>query len=153
MSLLSLQFRAVAAQLKVLEQSNPNLSFPRVKQLVQNHLGREFERALYSRQDMEDPYTYWDLLLIDAVLLLEDHQGNMARVAVYVVPNEYKAHKAIRTVTQPAQFRVRQQLGINYYWVLCLDAKKFPRQGQWIDLIYAEIDRQGSQKACRLIEV
>ncbi|WP_099239264.1 hypothetical protein [Synechococcus sp. BDU 130192] len=114
MSLLSLQFRSIAARLQVLEKPSADIRFPRVKQLLESHMGRELLRAIYNHHDMDDPFTYWDLLLIDVVLRLENRQGNVFRVAVYLVPNEFKAYKALRTIHQPAQFRVRQQLNIHY---------------------------------------
>ncbi|WP_236612534.1 hypothetical protein [Picosynechococcus sp. NKBG15041c] len=151
MSLLNLQFRATASRLQVLDNSHPDLAFSKVNALVQTHLSRELEKVIAHRQDPEDPHTLWELLKIDAVLRLENQMGENIRVGVYLVPNEFQAYKALQTANQAAYFQVRRQLGIQTYWVLCLDPKHFPSQNQWIDFLYGEIDRQ--QKGCRLIFV
>ncbi|MBV5262197.1 hypothetical protein FLX56_27835 [Synechococcus moorigangaii CMS01] len=151
MSLLNLQFRAIAARLQVLENSHPDLAFPKVSKLVQTHLGRELAQAIAHRQDPKDPHTLWDLLKIDAILRLENQMGENIRVAVYLVHHEFQAYKALHTANQAAYFQVRRQLGVQAYWVLCLDPKRFPSQNQWIDFLYREIDHQ--QKSCRLIFV
>ncbi|ACB00963.1 MULTISPECIES: hypothetical protein [Cyanophyceae] len=151
MSLLNLQFRSIAARLQVLDNSHPDLAFPKVSNLVQTHLSWELEKAIAKRQDPEDPHTFWDLLKIDAVLCLENQMGEKIRVGVCLVPNEFQAYKTLNKANQAAYFQVRRQLGIQAYWVLCLDPKHFPSQNQWVDFLYREIDRQ--QKSYRLIFV
>ncbi|WP_024546876.1 hypothetical protein [Picosynechococcus sp. NKBG15041c] len=151
MSLLNLQFRTIAARLQILENSNPDLAFPKVRRLVTTHLRRELIKAIAQRQDPEDPHTLWEILKIDAVLCLENRQGDKIRVGICLVSNEYQAYKTLKTANQAAYFQVRRQLAIQCYWVLCLDPKKFPNQGRWTDLLYWEIDRQGEADHSRLI--
>ena len=151
MSLLGLRFRTVASRLQLLEYQHPDLAFEHVSDVVATQLSNRWEKAIAHRQDPEDPYTVWELLYLDAVVNLEDCQGKFTRVGVSVVTKENKAYRILKQAQKPAFNKVRKSLKIYRYWVFCVEPKHFPSDGEWVDILYSEIDRLNSASGCQLI--
>lgn len=151
MSLLGLRFRSVANRLQLLEYKHPDLAFEQVSDLVATQLSNRWERAIAHGQDPEDPYTVWELLHLDAVINLEDCQGKFTRVGISLVTKENKAYRILKQAQKPAFNKVRKSLKIYRYWVFCVEPKHFPTDGEWVDILYGEIDKLNSASSCQLI--
>ncbi|WP_036487366.1 hypothetical protein [Myxosarcina sp. GI1] len=151
MSLLGLRFRAIASHLQLLDYQHQDLAFEKVSNLVATQLTNRWERAIAHRQDPEDPYTVWELLYLDAVINLEDCQGKFTRVGVSLVTEENKAYRVLKQAQKPAFNKVRKSLKIYRYWVFCVEPKYFPDCGEWVDILYSEIDKPNREGSSRLI--
>ena len=151
MSLLGLRFRAVASRLQLLNYQHPDLAFELVSNLVATQLTNRWEKAIARGQDPEDPYTVWELLYLDAVINLEDCQGKFTRVGVCLVTQENRAYHILKQAQKPAFNKVRKSLKIYRYWVFCVEPKHFPDCGEWVDILYSEIDKPNSEGSSRLI--
>ena len=151
MSLLGLRFRTVADRQRLLEYQHPDLAFPFVSNLVATQLSNRWSRAIAQGQDPEDPYTVWELLYLDAVINLEDYQGKFTRVGVSLVTQENKAYHILKQARKPVFNNVRKSLKIYRYWIFCVEPKHFPSDGEWVDILYSEIDRPNSEGSSRLI--
>ena len=151
MSLLGLRFRTVASRLQLLEYQHPDLAFEHVSDLVATQLSNRWKRANAHGQDPEDPYTVWELLYLDAVINLENCQGKFTRVGISVVTKENKAYRILKQAQKPAFNKVRKSLKIYRYWVFCVEPKHFPSDGEWIDILYSEIDKPNREGSSRLI--
>ena len=151
MSLLGLRFRTIACSLQLLEYHQPDLAFELVSNLVATQLSNRWERAIAHGQHPEDPYTVWELLYLDAVINLEDCQGKFTRVGVLLVTNENQAYRILKQARKPVFNKVRKSLKIYRYWVFCVELKRFPNDGEWVDILYSEIDRSNSEGSSRLI--
>jgi len=151
MSLLGLRFRTVASRLNLLNYHHPDLAFEKVSALVITHLTNRWEKAIASGQDPDDPYTVWELLYLDAVINLEDCQGKFTRVGVSLVGEENKAYRILKQAQKPAFNKVRKSLKIYRYWVFCVEPKYFPNDGEWVDILYSEIDKPSNNGGCQLI--
>ena len=151
MSLLGKRFRTVASRLQLLDYHHPDLAFEKVSTLVSTQLTNRWSKAIAHRQDQEDPYTVWSLLYLDAVINLEDCQGKITRVVVSLVREENKAYLILKQAQKPAFNRVRKSLKIYRYWVFCIEPKHFPSDGEWVDILYSEIDKPNREGSSRLI--
>ena len=151
MSLLGLRFRTVADRLQLLEYHHPDLAFEFVSNLVATQLTNRWDWAIAHGQDPEDPYTVWELLYLDAVINLEDCQGKFTRVGVSVVTKENRAYSILKQARKPAFNKIRKSLKIYRYWVFCVEPKHFPNDGEWVDILYSEIDKPNSESSSRLI--
>lgn len=151
MSLLGKRFRAVASRLQLLEYHHPDLAFELVSHLVATQLTNRWDWAISHRQDPEDPYTVWSLLYLDAVINLEDCQGKFTRVGVSLMTEENKAYRILKQAQKPAFNKVRKTLKIYRYWVFCVEPKHFPNDGEWVDILYSEIDKPNPEGSSRLI--
>ena len=151
MSLLGLRFRAVASRLQLLNYQHPDLAFELVSNLVATQLTNRWEKAIARGQDPEDPYTVWELLYLDAVINLEDCQGKFTRVGVSLVTKENKAYHILKQAQKPAFNKVRKSLKIYRHWIFCVEPKHFPSDGEWVDILYSEIDKPNREGNSRLI--
>ena len=151
MSLLGLRFRTTANRLQLLEYHHPDLAFDKVSSLVATQLTNRWEGAIARGQDPEDPYTVWELLYIDAVVNLEDRQGKFTRVGVSLVTKENQAYRVFKNAQKPAFNKVRKSLKIYRYWVFCVEPKNFPNDGDWVDILYSEIDKPNREGSSKLI--
>ena len=141
MSILGLRLRSAASRLQILDYHHPDLAFEKVSTLVISHLSNQWEKAINNGQDPDHPYTLWQLLYLDAVINLEDFQGNFTRVGVFLASKENKAYHILKQVQKPAFNKVRKSLKIYRFWVFCVEPKYFPSDGEWVDLLYSEIDK------------
>ena len=151
MSLLGLRFRTVASRLQLLEYQHPDLAFELVSNLVATQLTNRWEKAIARRRDLEDPYTVWELLYIDAVINIEDCQGKFIRVGISLVTEENRAYRILKQVQKPAFNKVRKSLKIYRYWMFYVEPKRFPTDGEWVDILYSEIDKLNRESGCKLI--
>lgn len=151
MSILGLRFRTVASRLNLLNYHHPDLAFEKVSILVATHLPNRLEQALSRGNDPEDPYTIWELLYLDAVIELEDWQGKITRVGVSFQEKEGKAYHILKQAQKPTLTLVRKSLRIYRYWVFCVEPKYFPNDGEWVDILYSEIDKPSNNGGCQLI--
>ena len=151
MSLLGLRFRTVANRLQLLEYHHPDLAFELVSNLVATHLTNRWENAIAHKKDPDDPYTVWELLYLDAVINLEDCRGKFTRVGVSLVTEENKAYRILKQAQKPAFNKVRKSLKIYRYWVFCVESKRFPSDGEWVDILYSEIDQPNRHSSCKLV--
>jgi len=151
MSLLGLRFRTVANRLQLLEYHHRDLAFDKVSNLIAIQLTNRWDWAIARGQDPEDPYTVWSLLYLDAVINLEDYQGKFTRVGVSLVTQENRAYRTLKQAQKPALNKVRKSLKIYRYWMFCVDYKHFPNDGEWVDILYSEIDKLNSASGCQLI--
>ncbi|WP_319422714.1 hypothetical protein [Pleurocapsa sp. FMAR1] len=151
MSLLGLRFRTVASRLQLLEYHHTDLAFEKVSTLVSTQLTNRWSKAIAHRQDPEDPYTVWSLLYLDAVINLEDWQGKFTRVGVFLTSHENRAYRILKQAQKPTFNQVRKSLKIYRYWVFCVEPKHFPSDGEWVDILYGEIDKPNREGSSRLI--
>ncbi|HHP7231931.1 MAG TPA: hypothetical protein ACFCUY_13870 [Xenococcaceae cyanobacterium] len=151
MSILGLRFRTAASRLQLLDYHHPDLAFERVLALVATHLTSRWEKAIARGKDPNDPYTVWELLYLDAVINLEDCQGKFTRVGVSLVTEENKAYCILKQAQKPAFNQVRKSIKIYRYWIFCVEPKYFPSDGEWIDILYSEIDKPNRESGCQLL--
>ncbi len=155
MSVLSLRFREQAIGLKILYKPELDTSFwEKMTGVIKKELSQDWMQAVNNRLDTNDPETLWDLLGIDAVISLEDAEGESIHVGVTLHDQEHKAYKILTQAKSPKYSRIRQFLNIKRYWVFLLEVRTFPTPEEWIDLLYAEIDLPTTERDdCKLIYV
>jgi hypothetical protein len=153
MSIIGLRFRSMAARIKVLSLNHPDLAVEKVRLVISDRLTGIVDRARSSGIDLDDPYEVWELLSIDAVISLEDIQGQHHRVAISIVEREDRAYRFMKQRQTYSWKDVRVTLGMNCHWVFCVDAKHLPDDGEWIDILYHQIDIPRGWSDCRLINL
>ena len=153
MSIIGLRFRSMAARIKVLSLNHPDLAVEKVQLIISDRLAEMVDKARSSGIDLDDPYEVWELLSIDAVISLEDIQGQHHRVAISIVENESCAYRLMKQRQTYSWKDVRVALGMHCHWVFCVNAKHLPDDGEWIDILYHQIDIPRSWSDCRLINL
>ena len=153
MSIIGLRFRSMAARIKVLTLHHRDLRVEKVGQVIRSLLPEILEREQARGVDLDDPYAVWELLGIDAVISLEDIHGRHHRVAISIVEHEARAYRLMKQRQTYLWKEVRSALGIDCHWVFCVDAKHLPDDGEWIDLVYHQIDLPQGWSDCRLINL
>jgi hypothetical protein len=153
MSIIGLRFRSMAARIKVLSLNHPDLAVEKVQRVISDRLTEIVDRARSSGIDLDDPYEVWELLSIDAVISLEDIQGQHHRVAISIVENEARAYRLMKQRQTYAWKDVRVTLGMHCHWIFCVNAKHLPSDGEWIDILYHQIDIPCGWSDCRLINL
>ena len=151
MSLLGLRFRTVANRLQLSNYHHPDIAFEKVSSLVSIQLSNRWDRAIARGQDPEDPYTVWSLLYLDAVIDLEDWQGKFTRVGISFASKENQAYRILKRVQKPTYNNLYKSLNIYRRWVFCVEPKNFPSDGEWVDILYSEIDKPNREGSSRLI--
>jgi hypothetical protein len=153
MSIIGLRFRSMAARIKVLTLNHPDLAVEKVQAVISDCLPEIVDKARSRGADLDDPYEVWELLDIDAVVSLEDIQGQHHRVAISIVEREDRAYRLMKQRQTYLWKEVRVDLGIYCHWVFCIDAKYLPDDGEWIDILYHQIDIACGWSDCRLINL
>jgi hypothetical protein len=143
----------MAARIGFLTLHHRDLSVERIGRVISDRLPEILDRVRAKGVDLDDPYTVWELLGIDAVISLEDIHGRYHRVAVSIVEREERAYRLMKKRQTCLWQQVRGDLGIDYHWVFCVDAKHFPDDGEWIDLVYHQIDLPHGWSDCRSINL
>ena len=147
-------------RIKISEHGGSNQSFKpqpsrfssqKVQLVISDRLTGIVEQARSRGVDLDDPYEVWELLSIDAVISLEDIQGQHQRVAISIVEHEARADRSIEQRQTSSWKDVRVSLGMHCHWVLCVNAKHLPDDGEWIDILYDQIDLPRGWSDCRLI--
>jgi hypothetical protein len=153
MSIIGLRFRSMAARIKVLSLNHRDLAVEKVRLVISDRLTGIVDRARSSGIDLDDPYEVWELLSIDAVISLEDIQGQHHRVAISIVEHEARAYRLMKQRQTYSWKDVRVTLGMHCHWVFCVNAKQLPDDGEWIDILYHQIDIPRGWSDCRLINL
>jgi hypothetical protein len=153
MSIIGLRFRSMAARIKVLSLNHPDLAVEKVQLVISDRLTGIVDRARSSGIDLDDPYEVWELLSIDAVISLEDIQGQHHRVAISIVENEARAYRLMKQRQTYLWKDVRVALRMHCHWVFCVNAKHLPDDGEWIDILYHQIDIPRGWSDCRSINL
>ncbi|WP_069790988.1 hypothetical protein A5482_015155 (plasmid) [Cyanobacterium sp. IPPAS B-1200] len=150
--MLGLRFQAVASQLRVLAFNAPDLNAKYLLSVAQQYSPKRVTWAIYKRHDFSDVLVLWDVLNIDAVIELENQDGKLVRVGISLVESEQKGSERIYELKSRRWYGIRQGLKLEQYWVLVLKWKDFPKdKGEWIDILYHEIDTPVDHSGCRLI--
>jgi hypothetical protein len=122
MSIIGLRFRSMAARIKVLSLNHPDLAVEKVRLAISDRLTEIVDRARSNGVDLDDPYEVWELLSIDAVISLEDIQGQHHRVAISIVENESRAYRLMKQRQTYSWKDLRVSLGIHCHWIFCVNA-------------------------------
>ena len=112
MSIIGLRFRSMAARIKVLTLNHPDLAVEKVRLVISDCLPEIVDKARSRGVDLDDPYEIWELLDIDAVLSLEDFQGQHHRVAISIAEREDRAYRLMKQRQTYLWKEVRVDLGI-----------------------------------------
>lgn len=150
MSYQSIWFRRSPSQLQLLERS---LSFESVREIISDRLPLAVKEMELKGLDPEDPNSWWDLLLIDGVIRLENAQGKPSRVAICVMDNWRTVVKTLGIVKSKKFQIIRTDLGIDQHWIVFTESKKPYPNEDWMDVLYGQIDQEPSQSGCVLIEM
>ena len=153
MSIIGLRFRSMATRINVLTLHHPDLAVEKVQAVISGCLPEIVDKARSRGVDLDDPYEVWELLNIDAVISVEDIQGQHHRVAISIVEREDRAYRLMKQRQTYLWKEVRVDLSIYCHWVFCVDAKHLPDDGEWIDILYHQIDLPLGWSDCRLINL
>ncbi|WP_017292876.1 hypothetical protein [Geminocystis herdmanii] len=149
---LSLRFRSIASQLRVLNFHAKDLTEEHLLKVIKQLYPKKFDRAVKMRLDLTDSFTLWEILGIDAVILLENNEGKSIRVGVSLSDKEKNARNLVFSLKSQEGSLLREALNIQQYWVFLVKWKDFPQTPEeWIDILYREIDELPSYSGCRLI--
>jgi len=148
---LRLRFRAIASKIQLLDLTADDLNGKKLYSIAQEYLPKRLDYAVNQRQDLEDLANLWEILGIDAVIAIENEEGKLVRVGISLLDNEGKAQNVFYDLKSKKRTLVRQELGIEQYWVIVVKPKSFPDQEEWIDILYQEIDQPSTASGCRLI--
>jgi hypothetical protein len=149
---LRLRFLGIASQLRVLDFSAPDLNSDYLLSVAEKYLPKRVDWAKNKRYDLSDIYILWEVIGIDAVILLENQDGKLIRVGVSLTESEDKARNRIYDLKSKLWYSIRRALKIEQYWVLVVKFKDFPQKREdWVDLLYREIDLEPTASSCRLI--
>jgi hypothetical protein len=143
----------MATRINVLTLHHPDLAVEKVQAVISGCLPEILDKARSRSVDLEDPDEMWELLSIDAVVSLEDIQGQHHRVAISIVEREDRAYRLMKQRQTYLWKEVRVDLGIYCHWVFCIDAKHLPDDGEWIDILYHQIDLPRGWSDCRLVNL
>lgn len=150
MSYQVIWFKKSVNQLRLLDSS---ISFEAVRSVVREHLPLAVTDMESKGLDMEDTDYWWKSLFINAVIKIENAQGKLFRVAVYLVNDKIVAEKVLETV-ESRKFRIiRTDLGIDQHWIVLTDANKPYSDDKWIDVLYEQIDQNSGRSGCALIQL
>ncbi|WP_187293896.1 hypothetical protein [Gloeobacter kilaueensis] len=134
----------MARELKVVDREFfRRLTVEALRTAIRSRLSDRVEEASRRGEDLQDPATWLDLVLIDAVVRLENIDGSSFRVAVLVTTRDRHALNELGLVKSQNFRAVRSALGIDRHWVLLLDSVAPPAQEQLVDALYEQIDQSG----------
>ena len=153
MSIIGLRFRSMAARIEVLTLHHRELAVENVQLALEDRLTEIVDKARASGIDLDDPYEVWELLGIDAVRSLEDIYAQHHRVAISIVEHEARAYRLMKQRQTYSWKDVRVALGMHCHWIICVNAKQLPDDGEWIDILYRQIDIPRGWSDCRLINL
>lgn len=146
-----LWFQRVARELKIIDREFlKNITVAALRPAIRARLSDRVEEASGRGEDLQDPATWLDLVLIDAVIRLENIDGEAARVAVLVTTRDRHALNELGLVKSQNFRAVRTALKIDRHWVLLLDSVAPPTQEALVDALYEQIDQPGE---CTLLDL
>lgn len=150
MSYQAIWFRKSVSQLQLLDGS---VKFETVRSIVSERLPLAVKDMESKGLDLEDTDYWWKLLFINAVIKIENAQGKLFKVAIYLLNDRRVAEKALETV-ESKNFRIiRNELKIDQHWIVLTDNKKPHSDDDWMDVLYEQIDRSSGKSGCALIEM
>ncbi len=150
MSYQVIWFRKSVNQLRLLDRS---VSFETVRAIVTERLPLAVQDMESKGLDLEDTDYWWKSLLINGVIKIENAEGKLFKVAIYLVNDRRIAEKSLETV-ESKKFRIiRTDLGIDQHWIILTDAKKPYSDDEWMDVLYEQIDQSSGRSGCALIEM
>ena len=150
MSYQVIWFRKSINQLRLLDNS---ISFETVRSVASKHLPLVVKDMESKGLDPEDTDNWWESLFINGVIKIENAQGKLFKVAVYLVNDQKVAEKALQTV-ESKKFRViRTDLGIDQHWIVLTDANKPYSDDKWMDVLYEQIDQKSGSSGCASIKL
>lgn len=136
--LAELWFRESARKLGVLDIEPP---LQLVKRVLNKHLQSRVRAAMPYMEDENDPGEWLDRILkTDCLLLLENIEGRMLRVAVDVTADEEKAESKLWEISALYFRAARRELKIDRHWVVVVKPSEVSRQATIIDALYSQID-------------
>ncbi|MBW4696580.1 MAG: hypothetical protein KME03_01530 [Aphanocapsa lilacina HA4352-LM1] len=146
-----LWFQRIARELKIVDKEFlRTITVATLRPAIRSRLSDRVEEASRRGEDLQDPATWLDLVLIDAVVSLENIDGEAIRVAVLVTTRDRHALNELGLVKSQNFRAVRSALGIQRHWVILLDSVAPPSQEQLVDSLYEQIDQPGE---CTLIDL
>ncbi|MGY6528528.1 MAG: hypothetical protein ACXITR_01235 [Cyanobacterium sp.] len=152
--MLGLRFQTMASQLRVLAFKASDLNADYLLSVAQEYLPRRVRWATNKRHDFSDVAVLWDVLNIDAVIELENEDGKLVRVGISLVESEQKGCDRIYDLKSRRWYGIREALKLEQYWVLAVKWKDFPKDnGEWVDILYSEIDTPVDNSGCRLVVI
>ncbi len=150
MSYQVIWFRKSINQLRLLDRS---VSFETVRAIVSDRLPLAVKDMESKGLDLEDTDYWWESLFITGVIKIENAEGKLFKVAIYLVTDRKVAEKVLETV-ESKKFRIiRTDLGIDQHWIVLTDAKKPHSDDEWMDVLYEQIDRNSGRAGCALIKM
>lgn len=150
MSYQAMWFRSAASQLRLLERG---LSLESIRAIVSDRLPFSVKEMELKGLDLEDPNSWWELIFIDGVIGIENAQGKLQRVAVYLIDNWQTAVKALKVIESRKFQMLRTDLGIDQHWIVFTEDRKPHSQDYWMDVLYGQIDQEPRESGCALIEM
>ena len=143
-------FRKSVSQLQLLDGS---VNFETVRSIASERLPLAVKDMESKGLDLEDTDYWWKLLFINGVIKIENAQGKLFKVAIYLVNDRRVAEKALETV-ESKKFRIiRNELKIDQHWIVLTDTNKPYSDDDWMDVLYEQIDRSSGKSGCALIEM
>ena len=150
MSYQVIWFRKSINQLRLLDNS---ISLETVRSVASKHLPLVVKDMELKGLDPEDTDNWWKSVFINGVIKIENAQGKLFKVAVYLVNDQRVAEKALQSV-ESKKFRViRTDLGIDQHWIVLTDANKPYSDDKWMDVLYEQIDQKSGSSGCALIKL
>jgi hypothetical protein len=150
---LRLRFQTVASRLNISDLTAKDLNPNHLLNVAKKYIPQRVNWAIKKRYDLQDPVTLWEIFSLDGVISLENQDGKLTRVAVSLVEDENKAYNLLHQAKAKPNVLLRKELNIEQYWVLVVKWKNFPEDGEWIDLLYQEIDETPNSSGCRVINL
>lgn len=150
MSYQAMWFRKAASQLRLLDWGE---NFENVRAMIDERFPLAVKKMKSKGLDLEDPNHWWELLFIDGLIKIENSQGEIFRVGIYLVKDWRAAEKTLEIIESRKFQTVRSELGIDQHWLILTDAKKPHSNDDWIDALYGQIDQEPRESGCALIEM
>lgn len=150
MSYHKLWFNKTAQQFKVLQ---PLPEFHHAQTFIKANLPKLIDEMDSRGLDLRDPGNWWESLYIDAVIELENAEGQMFTIAVGIVDQWKPALAAHRIISSPKMMRFRETVGLDQHWLFYVTSRHPYSDDIWLDLLYEQIDQPVGNNRCILLEV
>lgn len=133
-------FRAVIRELQMLDPQPPDLDT--IQTVLLKYLNKKTHKALRYLNDVSDPEEWLDLALkVDALLRLENQNGQFVRVGVDVTSNPEQINYKLNLIGSTPFFQARKELNIQQHWIVLVDFKRLPELDAIVDMFYDQVDQ------------
>lgn len=133
-------FRAVIRELQMLDPQPPDLDT--IQTVLLKYLNKKTHKALRYLNDVSDPEEWLDLALkVDALLRLENQNGQFVRVGVDVTSNPEQVNYKLNLIGSAPFFQARKELNIQQHWIVLVDFKRLPELDTIVDMFYDQVDQ------------